>query len=201
MQTPIRPAAAISPPISATFPVKPAHFWTVFSEALRTDYSDPQKQVRDKYDHAKPWTLYISELTESLSGKFSCIADREYWPRIDVSYFDKAGKEWAEWALEVAIELENNENWIEELSKLLMVNAGLKVLIAYENSRERIMELLSEFTRIHASRKYRTSNCGWLFIFGPRQIDAIEGAIHDFVAFTFNGTEIIEITGDRHTLL
>jgi hypothetical protein len=196
METQIK-GSAITPPMSASFPVKPAHFWTVFSEALRADWKNPEKQLREKYNTREPWTLYISDFIERLAVEFGCITEREYFARIDVCYFNRSGGDWTEWAMEVAIEVENDVNWTEELSKLLMVNAGLKVLIAYENDPDRIAALLSEFTRIHASRKYHTKNCGWLFIFGSREIPSTR----DFVAFTFNGTEISEITGGRQTIL
>lgn len=185
-----------TPLISATFPVKPEHFWTIFSETFRADWNDSKKQASQFYNDAAKWTPYITEFIKNLSARFSCIAKTEWWPKIDVCYFDRNGGAWEEWALEVAIELENNLNWQEELSKLLAVNAGLKVLIAYENEPQRINEVLDQFVRIHGARKYPTSNCGWLFIFGPRLIPAS----FDFVAFSFDGHAIVDITGSKKTI-
>lgn len=193
---PIETIAAMSSAASATFPVKPEQFWTIFSQTLRADWNDSAKLVRQYYNHATPWTTYITDFVKNLSPRFSCIPYTEYWPRIDVGYFDKFGEDWSEWALEVAIELENKMDWHQELSKLLMVNAGLKVLIAYEDDYQRIHEALDHFIRIHTSRKYLTNNCGWLFIFGPRLIPAIR----DFVAFTFDGKVITDITGTNRTI-
>jgi len=180
---------------SQVFPVKPEQFWAAFSNKLRLDWNDQQKQVSQFYNHAKPWTSYITGLVKNLSVEFACIADTEYWPRIDVVYFDRVREDWGEWALEVAIELENDESWCQELSKLLMVNAGLKVLIAYEHHLN-LKEILSHFIDIHKSRKYMTENCEWLLVFGPRVIPAS----HDFVAFKFDGKVIVDITDSKQTL-
>ena len=182
--------------MTPTFPIKPEQFWTVFSDAIRADADDPEKQVRQIYNSAAPWTPYMTELVMNLSAKFSCVSYKEFWPRIDVSYFDKCGADWSEWALEVAIELENNIDWHQELAKLLMVNAGLKVLIAYEDNQQTIRDSLEKFVQIHASRKYQTSNCSWLLIFGPRLIPASR----DFLAFAFDGKVITDITGARQTI-
>jgi hypothetical protein len=187
---------------STTFPVKPEQFWAAWSEKLRSDWKDPQNRVRDCYNDAKLWTPYITDLVKNLSAQFSCTPDTEYFARLDVAYFDKPGADWSEWALEVAIELENGLFWQQELCKLLLVNAGLKVLIAYDDDHENIHLTLNSFISIHRSRKYVTSNCGWLFIFGPRLVgpDTFASPEHDFVAFTFNGNAIIDITGGKQTI-
>ena len=51
--------------------------------------------------------------------------------------------------------------------KLIVINAGLKVLIAYPRDRKEIDEVLNRVPDIHQSRKYITSPCKYLFIFGP----------------------------------
>jgi hypothetical protein len=181
----------------AAFPVTPENFWSVFSDSLKLEWIDPKKRLPVLFNNSQAWTNYITGFLKGLSSRFSCISDTECWPRIDVGYFDKVGAEWDEWALEVAIEHENEVNWNEKLSKLLMISAGLKVLVAYSDNPDRILGLLNRFVEIHDSRKYLYSNSGWLFIFGPR----FYPAKRDFDAYTFNGTAIVEITGGRRTIL
>ncbi len=184
------------PTSAPIFPISPETFWTVFSEALRADWIDPAKHVPGYFNNSPAWTNYITGFLKSLAPRFSCISDTECWPRIDVGYFDRVGAEWDEWALEAAIEHENEVNWNDKLAKLLMINAGLKVMIAYSDNPERILGVLNRFVEIHRSRKYLYSNSGWLFIFGPRYYPANR----DFDAFTFNGKAIVEITGGRKVI-
>lgn len=130
-----------------------------------------------------------------MSSEFGCIADVEYGPRLDVAWFDQTGQDWSEWAMEAAIEHENNVFWEEELCKLLLINAGLKVLVAYEDDLSRIREMLEQFVTIHRSRKYSGTG-GWLFIFGPR----IAPSLSDFAAFKFDGACMVEITDGEKIL-
>ena len=183
--------------MNTTFPIAPEHFWAVFSQTLRSEWQDSSKRVSQYYNDAISWTPYVTALMQNLSERFSCVAKTEFWPRIDVCYFAAHSEDWAEWALEAAIELENKLDWHNELCKLLMVNAGLKVLIAYDDSHQNIHDTLTRFTSIYQSRKYYTSPCSWLFIFGPRLVPAVR----DFVAFTFDGTTIREITAKNATIL
>jgi len=176
-----------------TFPISPETFWEVFAEKFGAEWNDPDKQLASSYNNAPEWKTYITGFLNGLSSFFSCVSDIEYWPKLDVAYFDKVGGQWGEWALEVAIEHENNVNWHEELSKLLMINAGLKVLIAYEDCHDQLLKMLSRFVVIYKSRKYLCANSGWLVIIGPRHIPAKR----DFVAYKFDGNAIEEITGGK----
>ena len=174
------------------FPITPEKFWSVFSTNLRADWTDPNKHVPGFYNNGPAWTLYITGFLKELASRFACSSDTEL-PRIDVGYFDRIGAEWDEWALEAAIENENGLAWNEKLSRLLMVSAGLRVLIAYSDNREWLLGILNRFVEIRKSRKYIHPESGWLFIFGPRSIPAK----HDFTAFKLEGGAIVEITGDR----
>jgi hypothetical protein len=184
---------------AAIFPVKPEKFWAVFSEKLRSEWNDPQKQVPARYIDKRQRTHDITNLVKNLAPNFDCISDVEFHARIDVCYFDKGLNcpEWSEWALEVAIEIENEAYWYQELCKLLLVNAGLKVLITYEDYPVTTNhQTLVDFARYYRSRKYHSSKSGWLFIFGPRLIAPNQ----DFVAFTFDGEKINDITDGRRTI-
>lgn len=171
------------------FPITPESFWTEFAKVLRQRWSP---EVEQWYDDRLTWTAFITELLKELAPVFHCHSDCEYWPRVDVSYFDRrTDNNWMEWSREAAIEHENNQGWTEEICKLLEINAGLKVLIAYASDRRTISDALDRLPAIHQSRKYVTSRCNWLFIFGP-----MGGEVEDFLAFKFDGRAITEITGD-----
>jgi len=140
------------------------------------------------------WTAYLIDFLARLAPQFSCVSEPQY-RQIDVPYFDRTGHDWSEWAMEAAIEVENRDRiWVEEISKLLLLNAGLKVLIAYENDPTTPRE--THFPAIYRSRKYNNT-AGWLFIFGPR----ILPATHDFSAYKFDGARIVDITDGLKTLL
>jgi hypothetical protein len=142
------------------------------------------------------WTPYIIDFLARLAPQFSCIGEPSY-RGIDVPYFDRTGHDWSEWAMEAAIEVENRDRtWLEEISKLLLLNAGLKVLIAYENDPKTAHEMLARFPAIYHSRKYNNA-AGWLFIFGPRTLPPT----HDFSAYTFDGTRILDITDGLRILV
>ena len=171
-----------------TFPITPEAFWTEFSTALRQRWSS---MVEEWYDDRPSWTAFITELLRELAPAFHCHCDCEYWPRVDLSYFDRCGgSEWGEWSREVAIEHENDSTWTNEICKLMEINAGLKVLIAYAWNRKDIEEVLVRLPAIHQSRKYLTSPCSYLLIFGP-----FSGDLDDFIAIRFDGTNTTEITG------
>jgi hypothetical protein len=178
------------------FPISPEQFWTIFSESLRAEWANPALRLHTAFNGNAAWTHYITGFLTRLAVRFSCIPETEFWPRIDIGYVDKAGAEWDQWALEVAIEHENDLNWNDKLSRLLMLNAGLKVLIAYSDNRERIAGMLHRFVEIHRSRKYLPSPSAWLFIFGPRSFPST----HDFIAFKFDGTSFAEITDAKKIL-
>ena len=136
-------------------------------------------------------TSFLSNLAE----EFGLYAEMEY-RKIDVAYFDKGGDDWGEWAMEVAIEIENGVNWTEEIAKLLLFNAGLKVVIAYDDVPENITKVLERFLEVRKSRKYLTENESWLFVFGPRLMPSNQ----DFIAFKYAHGQITNITGEAKIL-
>ena len=129
----------------------------------------------------------MTELLKEIVVALGCHVDCEYWPRVDVSGFDHCCGEWEEWSREVAIEHEAGPDWTQELCKLIEINAGLKVLIAYPE-RKQLHEVLERLPAIYHSRKYVTRPCKYLLILGP-------GAYDDFVAYAFDGDKVTEITG------
>ena len=176
-------------------PITPELFWQVFSERLAVEWNDPAKQLNDAYNSGRSWTSFMTTFLSNLAEHFGLYAETEY-RKVDVAYFDKGGEDWGEWAMEAAIEIENGVNWTEEIAKLLLFNAGLKVVIAYDDVPENISNVLNRFLEVRHSRKYLTENESWLFVFGPRLMPSNQ----DFVAFKFSDGAITNITGDTRVL-
>lgn len=145
-------------------------FWIIFANALK----DKRKKhdLNKLYKDNKKWTKFVINLLEEIGyTEFKCgSVVKEYFRKIDVCYFDKWGKDdWTEWAMEVAIEHENDgETWMNECHKLLLISCGLKVVILdYNKSKNEINKIQDEFKIIYKSRKYHVENEAWLFIFYP----------------------------------
>jgi hypothetical protein len=183
--------------------IEPREFWEVFAKNLRQKFQGRKSDFRDAYySRGTEWTVHMTEFLSVLAGKFEpeLHVDREYWPRIDVAYFsDCTPKDWSKWSLEVAIEHETKEDWHEnELCKLMLVNAGLKVIIAHDDNPHDWMKngFFEEFVEILKSRKYN-NEAHWLFIVGPK--NRWNGG--DYCAFSSNnGAAVIEITDGRRIL-
>jgi len=121
----------INPTTSAIFPISPERFWRAFSENLGPKHDEISYCYNQRGERTAYMKNFLNELGQFLS-LFNCNVDYEWFARFDVCYFDRiAPTDWEEWPWEVAIEQENAGSWHEELCKLMVVNAGLKVLIAY----------------------------------------------------------------------
>ena len=137
----------------------------------------------------------MTKLLKDIVKGLGCHVECEYWPRVDVSGFNRCCGEWAKWSREVAIEHEGGKDWKqEELCKLFDFNAGLKVLIAYPRRKE-LEKMLKQLPAIYRSRKYVTSPCKYLFIVGPGT------DFDDFTAFAFDGNTTAEITGGARIVI
>jgi len=150
--------------------IKPKYFWENFkNEFVKRKRKNPK--FMEKYSLNKDWTIEVKDLIEDFAYNImSCKSSvKEYWPKLDIAIFDKCqDEEWSEWALEVAVEVENNIKTVKnEIRKLMLINAGLKVLITYYISNDEIDNILTETSKIYKSRKYYTENDTWLFIFAP----------------------------------
>jgi len=168
----------------------PEVFWAKFSTALRQGWNSEVDSWWFK-DLAKR-TKFMTDTLKLLAQDFGYHCDCEYWPRVDVSYFNRCTKsDWDEWSREAAIEIENGDSWTDEVCKLMQINAGLKVLIAYVDDPKKLEEFLDRLRVIYQSRKYVTKPCNWLFIFG------LFGKPNwDFIAIKFDGMTAIPITGN-----
>lgn len=145
-------------------------FWDFYVESMQKAVNSDIK-IFDIYGSSTLWTKEIKNIVEKmciekLNMKSSV---REFWPRLDLALFDNCCDEnWDEWAMEIAIEIENNFDSIRnEIMKLMIINSGLKVVITYIKKVEQIEDLIIDFQKVYKSRKYHTENDNWLFIFGP----------------------------------
>ena len=149
-----------------------------------------------KYGHlTKMYTSFIIDRLAELDLNKGYHVDKEYWPRVDVSFFNRETESnWQEWSREIAIEHENDAGtWDEELDKLFAINAGIKVLIAYSDDTDvELSDYLTStepgsFQSIYKSRKYHTENDKYLLVFGP-----VTGSKKRkcFSAFSFDGENV-----------
>lgn len=160
-----------------------------------------KKIIKDLYPHTKKYTNYIINQLEALgeSKSMGYHVNKEYWPRVDVSFFNRETENnWQEWSREVAIEHENDAgSWDEELDKLFAINAGIKVLMTYSDKSN--SELLQDLNNngpgtllsIYKSRKYHTENDKYLLVFGP----VIGSNRKSFSAFIFDGKKVEQLPG------
>lgn len=168
----------------------PEAFWAKFATALHRRWS-PEVDAWWFNDWPNRTEL-MTNVLKALAPAFDCHCDCEYWPKVDISYFNRPTKEdWNEWSREAAIEIENNDSWTQEVCKLMDINAGFKVLIAYVDNPKKLDEFLCRLPVIHRSRKYVTQPCNWLFIFG-----VFGKSDWDFIAIKFDGMITTPITGN-----
>jgi hypothetical protein len=164
----------------------PESFWKIYSTEFKNFWFNNEKENIRSYPNYKSWTENMMNFLEKLAYH-DFIISKEYWPRIDCGYFSKAGDNWSEWSFEVAIEHENKvwPAWQNECCKLMIINAGLKVLITYQS--EGKIELpnhFSKFFTIYKSRKYHEINDQWLFIIAPNMN---RWGKEDIIAYKFDG--------------
>ena len=152
----------------------PQDFWEDFVQEFKQWWNgDPS--LKDAYKQNKPWTCKITCFLTKLGKDRKYFPDYEWLSRIDVCYFTCCADDWAEWSCEAAIEHENAglESSKVECSKLMSINAGLKVLITYYHENDaahieiRMHDYLVEFKRIYDSRKYHQEKDQYLFIILP----------------------------------
>lgn len=176
----------------------PQGFWEAFAQEFRQWWNgDPS--LKDKYETNKPWTRAMTCFLSTLGETLDYAPDYEWLSRIDVCYFlsrDDTWVDWAEWSCEAAIEHENDglESSKEECSKLMSINAGLKVLITYYHANDgdgdqlenSLNVYLDDFKRIYDGRKYHQENDQYLFIILPDSSLFGKGTKTAY-AYTFDG--------------
>ena len=165
--------------------------WLKISQLLLKN----KKQLQDYCHQTKKYTNFIIDRLSELGRGLGYYVESEYWPRVDVSFFNRETESnWQEWSREVAIEHENDSAcWDEELDKLFAINAGIKVLMTYsDESDAELFEYLTStepgsFQNIYKSRKYHTACDKYLLILGP--VTGSQKRKH-FSAFCFDGEKV-----------
>lgn len=168
-------------------------FWIIFAKALKDKL---KKHDRNKlYGSNKKWTKFVINLLEEIGyTEFKCESVvPEYFRKIDVCYFDKSGKDdWTKWAMEVAIEHENDgKTWMNECNKLMLISCGLKVVfLEYKKSKKEIIKIKADFKEKYKSRKYHIEDEAWLFVFFPNMM--IWGD-NDYLAYEFKNNKFNDL--------
>jgi hypothetical protein len=91
-------ASNISAPTpQPNFPIMPEAFWAKFSTALRQRW-----ELEVDAWWFKDWpkrTDFVKDVLKKLAPDFGCYCECEYWPRVDVAYFDRCAKgDWDKWS-------------------------------------------------------------------------------------------------------
>ena len=84
-------------------------FWAVFSSELRNDFTKDPKAMFARFENATKWTNHMTDLLHRRIGErhFGCTVlsknyEGEFWPKVDVAYFDQPGDNWGRWAGRIA---------------------------------------------------------------------------------------------------
>jgi hypothetical protein len=168
-------------------------FWERFSTSLHKHLRN-NSNWEQLYSNSKTWTVFMFDFLYKFSDEKYNYSTRgecstEYL-RVDMGCFDKSNvidtnnKKYNgyEWDFDIAIEHENDETrWFEEFVKLIHVNCGLKVLIAYHSYDRDLSERIEALESIFNNRKYKNLNDQWLIILGPTLKDKANRK--DFIAF------------------
>jgi hypothetical protein len=110
--------------------MSPDDFWKYFADEYKRWWYANEEENKVSYEKDGLWSEKILPFLERLGKKKYCV-QKECWPKIDIGYFSDCRVEWSPCVLEVAIEHENKlwPDWKTECSKLVGINAGLKVII------------------------------------------------------------------------
>ena len=149
----------------------PDDFWKLLKKEFDRWWGDNTERKYSAFEDITQRTCLMIPLLVTFGKNNDYHVETEAYPHIDVGYYSNCTKsEWAKWSFEVAIEHENKPypNWHEECSKLMAINAGLKVLISYySETNECLNNEINEFLSIYESRKYHQKDDKYLFVFIP----------------------------------
>jgi len=151
--------------------IQPKQFWELLKVKLDSWWKIDAEKKTENFNVIPQRTCLILPLLIDLGRENNYHIETEAFPHIDIGYYSEyTSKEWAKWSFEIAIEHENSAypSWCNECSKLMGINAGLKVLISYYSETfEKLSEELNEFPPIYQSRKFHQLEDNYLFVFIP----------------------------------
>jgi hypothetical protein len=149
----------------------PNDFWVYFKNELDMWWNVERKTKYTAFKDDTKRTCLMLPFLVDIGQKKKFHVETEAFPHIDVGYFSDCTKsEWSKWSFEVAIEHENKPcpHWHDECSKLMGINAGLKVLITYfSETTDELYNEINEFQGIYKSRLYHQCDDNYLFVFIP----------------------------------
>lgn len=186
-------------PENTQLPPTPEMFWEVFAKVMKLKLNAGENDAwKESYDNDRKWTFFIKNTIEGIIinlGYAMADLSPEY---LRIDYTICPGESTTQWDLDIAIEHENNPNsWEDELTKLLHINCGLRVLIAYYDNKKARDENVDILSTIKdkiicnlSNRKYYQPDQKWLLIFGPYDLRN-EG---DFIAYKLEKTKLIKLT-------
>ncbi|MBK7886856.1 MAG: hypothetical protein IPJ86_05975 [Bacteroidetes bacterium] len=177
----------------------PEQFWQVFAKEIseRLNCISNTKRMR-LYDNDKKWTCFMKAAMKLIIDKLHYNKRDFCTEYLRIDYTICPGESPVSWDLDIAIEHENKLYlWEDELTKLLHINCGLRVLIAYyDNKNDKdLQKIRTMIVDSIAKRKYYTDDQNWLLIFGPYFLNN-DG---DFVAYKLVRKEPLELT--KHVIL
>ncbi len=180
-------------------PPSPEKFWGAFAEVIKVQLNVGENNAwKESYDSDWRWTLFIEKTVNAIIVKLDYEQDDISPEYLRIDYTICPGESPIRWDLDIAIEHENNPNsWEDEFTKLLHINCGLRVLIAYYDNKKSSDENDDILSTIKdkiicnlSNRKYYQPDQKWLLIFGPYYLRN-EG---DFVAYKLEKKELIKLT-------
>ncbi len=171
----------------------PEQFWQVFAKEIsdRLNCISNKKKVRC-YNVDKKWTGFMRRSIKIILKKFEYSINEISPEYLRIDYTVCPGESNVRWNLDIAIEHENKPGlWEDELTKLVHINCGLRVLISYyDNKKDRdLVEIKEKILNNISQRKYYQEDQKWVFIFGP--YDLIKEG--DFVAFKLENKQLLEL--------
>jgi len=147
----------------SVLPLTPEKFWAKYKMQIQ------EKGSWSAYQHSKLWTPIAISAAESICQRqFDLQTAREYF-RVDViGWTGTWNSRVYDYDVRVAFEAEDGIFWEDELCKLAHIVSDLRVLLAYQSTKNRRAEtVLNEHLARHKNRVVRDCHCRWLFIFGP----------------------------------
>lgn len=150
--------------------MEPKKFWILLKKEIDCWWENDAEEKRSKFEDLTQRTCLMIPLLVTLGRNNGYHVETEAYPRLDVGYYSACTPEWSKWSFEVAIEHENQpyQAWCDECSKLMAINAGLKVLISYySETNEELNKEIEEFLSIYESRLYHQVDDKYLFVFIP----------------------------------
>lgn len=178
-----------------TDPISPSAFYRAFMDAA-VEHGSAIFDASTIGNATFAEAMFCRVLSK-VADRLNCRWFREYYTFDAILYREKNTKFFSESAthvknISVAVEHENNAcKAVEEIHKLQLLNAPLKVLVTYPRDREQVAELLGKYAEIIGEADIFADISTvkhQLVIFG-----FVEGATFDWRGFVYEGGRFVEL--------